>query len=332
MKIGFFNIEPWQKEFVVEKLPRENLFFSSGLLNLANADKYKNLEVVSVFVNNPLPAKLLEKLPNLKLILARSTGYDHIDLEYCKKKGIKICYVPTYGENTVAEHTFALLLSLSRRIVESVERTRSGNFEYSGLRGFDLKDKIIGVVGSGNIGQHVIRIAKGFEMKVVVFDVVKDLKLASKLGFKYVPMDVLLRTSDVITVHVPYNKHTYHLIDAKALGMMKKGAILLNTSRGGVVDTDALVKVLRSGKLGGAGLDVLEGEGELKEELELLTRGDNNEFKIALENHLLLEMSNVLVTPHNAFNTKEALMRIFNVTINNYLSFRKGKKINTVSL
>lgn len=330
MKIGFFNVEAWERDVLKKAFPQDILFFNSGDIKLSNVDKFKDIEVLSVFVHTKVPKNILNKLPKLKLIATRSTGYDHIDLEECRRRKIVVSNVPTYGENTVAEHTFALLLGLSKRIVDCAERTRKGSFLYTGLRGFDLKGKTIGVVGGGNIGQHVVRMAKGFEMNVLVFDVVRDAKLSKKLGFKYVNMDMLLKNSDVVTLHVPYNTHTHHLIDNSAFAKMKKGAILLNTSRGAVVDTDGLVKSLRLGKLGGAGLDVLEGEDALNEELSLLREGNPDNWRILLEDHMLLEMPNVLITPHNAFNTKEALMRILGTTVNNINAFKKGKKVNVV--
>ncbi|MBI2661898.1 hydroxyacid dehydrogenase [Candidatus Woesearchaeota archaeon] len=330
MNIGFFNVELWEREYLKKAFPKDTLFFHLGDITLGNVNTVSIIDVLSVFVHTKVPKKILDKLPRLKLIATRSTGFDHIDLEECRKRNIVVSNVPTYGENTVAEHTFALLLSLSRRIVDCVERTRKGSFSYMGLRGFDLKGKTIGIIGGGNIGQHVVRIAKGFEMNTLVFDVVKNKKLEKKLGFRYVSMGSLLKNSDIITLHVPYNKHTHHLINTAAFAKMKKGAILLNTSRGAVVDTEALVKVLRVGKLGGAGLDVLEGEDALNEELSLLRKGNQEEWKLLLEDHLLLEMPTVLITPHNAFNTKEALMRILNVTIDNINAFKKGKKVNVV--
>ena len=243
-----------------------------------------------------------------------------------------VCNVPAYGENTVAEHTFALILGLSRKLVDCVERTRKGSFELKSLRGFDLQGKTIGVVGCGNIGRHIVRMACGFEMKILVFDLHKEMKFAKKMGLKYVGLDKLLRESDIITLHIPLNKHTFHLINREKIALMKKGALLINTSRGGIIDTDALVKGLRSGKLGGAGLDVLEEECEMAEERELLTKGfaQKCDLKTIVENHILLEMPNVIITPHNAFNTKEALMRILEVTIESVKGFKKGRKINVV--
>ncbi len=333
MKIGFFEIEPWEKEVLKKALPKEEIIFSPEKLTVKTAEKYKQLEALAVFVHSKIDSSVLKKMPKLKLITTMSTGYDHIDLEACKQNNIKVCNVPTYGENTVAEHTFALILALSRKIVEGVERTKKGSFVLSGLRGFDLRGKTLGVVGSGNIGQHVIRMAKGFEMKVLVFDVVKNNSLAKELGFEYASMEKLLKESDLVTLHVPYNQHTHHLIGKKELSLMKKTAYLINTSRGGVLDTDALVKALQRKEIAGAGLDVLEEECEIIEEKQLLTKEFNTKcnLKTLAENHRLLEMKNVIITPHNAFNTEEALRRILEVTVENINGFKKGRSINSIN-
>lgn len=333
MKIGFFEIEEWEKEPLKKAFPKDKLVFSSSHLTAEKAKSYKELEIISVFIYSKIDEKLLRQMPKLKMIATRSTGFEHIDIAGCRKRGIIVCNVPAYGENTVAEHTFALILGLSRKLVDCVERTKKGSFELEGLRGFDLKGKTLGVVGCGNIGRHVIRIAKGFEMKILVFDLCRDLKFAKEFGFKYAEMEELLGKSDIVTLHVPLNKNTYHLINKETIAKMKKGAYLINTSRGGIVETDALVKALKSGRLAGAGLDVLEEECEMKEERELLTKGfaQKCDLKVLIENHILLEMPQVIVTPHNAFNTWEALMRILEVTIENIKWFGKGKKVNRVN-
>ncbi len=330
--IGFFEIEPWEKKFLKKAFPKDKLVFSTEKLTLKNVNKYKNLDSVSVFIYSKINPELLEKLPNLKLITTRSTGFNHIDLETCRKKKIIVCNVPVYGENTVAEHAFALILGLSRKIVGCVNRTKKGSFDLTGLRGFDLMGKTLGVVGCGNIGKHVIRMAKGFEMNVLAFDLFKDNKFAKKMEFKYVSMDKLLKNSDIITLHVPLNKHTLHLMDKKKFSKMKNGAYLVNTSRGEIVDTNALVNVLKSGKLAGAGLDVLEEECAMMEEKQLLSKHFKKtcNLKTVAQNHALLKMPNVLVTPHNAFNTHEALMRILETTIKNIKGFKSGRKICVV--
>ncbi len=334
MKIAFFNIEAWEREILKKQFSSDTLlFFSEGII-ISAVKQCKDVEVLSAFVHTPLTAAVLGGFSSLKMIASRGTGFDHIDLEYCKRKGIIVCNVPTYGENTVAEHVFALLLGLSHRIVESVERTRGGDFTYFGLRGFDLKGKKMGVVGGGNIGQHVVRMARGFEMDVLVYDVKRDVKLATKLGFRYVTLEKLLREADIVTLHVPYNKYTHHLLNAKSFRLMKKGAYLINTSRGAIIETDALVNALKSGRLAGAGLDVLEEEDDLNRDLKLADKKGVSveELKILLEDHALLEMPNVLITPHNAFNTNEALRRILDVTIANILGYKKKKVQNVVGV
>jgi len=332
MKMGFFGIENWEKDILKKAFPKDQLFFSKGKLTTGNVKRYQNLDAISVFIYSEVTKKLVTKMPKLKLVTTRSTGFEHIDLEACHKRKITVCNVPTYGENTVAEHAFALILGLSRKLVDCVERTKKGSFELEGLRGFDLMGKTIGVVGGGNIGQHVIRMAKGFEMKVLVFDIYKNQQLAKKMGFKYASLDTLLKKSDIVTLHVPLNEHTAHLMDKKKIGLMKKNAYLINTSRGGVIDTDALVKALKKKQIAGAGLDVLEDECDIIEETQLLAKefGKQCNLQLLVENHMLLQMPNVIVTPHNAFNTHEALMRILKTTISSVKQFKKKRKVNVI--
>lgn len=330
MKITFFELEDWEREYLQENLPGFELSFFNEKLSLENVSLASGANVVSVFTDSSINKEVLEKLPSLQLITTRSTGFDHIDLQFAKERGVAVCNVPTYGENTVAEHTFGLLLNLSRKIYKSIENVKEKGFVPDGLRGFDLKGKTLGIVGMGHIGEHVARIANGFEMNVVAFDVRHDKKMAKKLGFTYVSLEDLLKTSDIITLHVPHNDHTHHLINSGNIGLIKKGAYLINTARGGVIETGALVKALEEGIIEGAGLDVLEEECYIKEERELLTKGfsEKCDVKTMLENHLLMERDDVIVTPHNAFNSKEALERILQTTVENIIAFEKGKPIN----
>lgn len=332
MKISFFEIENWEKKYLEDQLQEANISFSEDKFTLENIDLAKESEILSVFTDSAITKEMLLKLPKLKMITTRSTGFDHIDIQEAKKRKVIVCNIPTYGENTVAEHTFALLLDLSRNIYKSVKRVKESGFQMDGFRGFDLKDKTIGVVGLGHIGMHVARIAKGFEMNVIAFDTHQDKKLEKKLGFKYATFEDVLKKSDIITLHVPYNKYTHHLINSANIHLIKKGAYLINTSRGGVVETAALVSALDSGILAGAGLDVLEGECDIKEEKEILTKGFNAkcDIKTMLENHILMERDNVIITPHNAFNSKEAIQRILETTVWNIQSFINRRPINIV--
>jgi D-lactate dehydrogenase len=323
MKIAFLELHEWEEKYL-----RERIDHSHEIILKMAADA----EIVSPFIYSKLDAARLAKLPRLKLIATRSTGFDHIDVAECKKRGVTVCNVPSYGENTVAEHTFALILALSRKVHEAFVRVRAGNFSLDGLRGFDLKDKTIGVVGAGHIGLHVIRIARGFGMKVLAFDVRRDNFLAEVLGFEYADLDSLLGRSDIISLHAPYNKHTHHLINRDNVGKIKGGAVLINTSRGGLVDTEALLKALDNGILAGAGLDVLEGEEAVLEESALLGDEVNPEkLRMAIQNHVILKKPNVVFTPHNAFNSQEALERILQTTVENIASYVAGTPRNVVS-
>jgi len=314
-KAAFFEVEDWEREHIKKGLKNANIVFFGRELDSHSINDIKNIDVLSVFIYSKITREVIGKLPKLKLIATMSTGYEHIDLE-----------------DTVAEHTFALILALSRKICQSYERTKKGDFSLEGLRGFDLKGKTLGVVGAGSIGQHVIRIAGGFEMNVVAFDVRKDAALAKKLGFKYANLNNLLKISDIITLHAPYNKFTHHMINKSNIHLIRKGALLVNTSRGGLIETEALVEALSDKTLAGAGLDVLEEECSIKEEKQLLSKKFPLEcnLKTMLQNHIMLEQDNVIITPHNAFNSGEALKRIIDMTIENIKAFQKGKPTNVV--
>ena len=270
-------------------------------------------------------------MPRLKLIATESTGVDHIDITSCKKKKIAISRIPLYGANTVAEHTFALLLCLSRNIFTAFRKNLRHDYTLSGLEGFDIKGKILGVIGTGNIGLHVIRIAHAFGMEILAYDVHQNSTLADILGFAYVSLEELLAQSDVVTIHVPYRKETHHLINTKTIHQMKKSSILINTSRGAIVDNDALIEGLDTGILSGAGLDVIEGEELIKEERQMLhdSKKIENLGKL-IKDHNLLSRDNVVFTPHIAFYSREAVERIFETNIQNIVSFIIGEPQNLI--
>lgn len=330
--IAFFELEPWEEVYVRERLQGHVLHFIPEHATAENVSQISDADVLACFIYSQFPKEILAKLSKTRLITTMSTGFDHIDVQEAKAKGITVCNVPSYGENTVAEHAFALLLAISRKIVPSVERTRLLNFSLDNLRGFDLKGKTIGVIGTGRIGQHSIRMAKGFEMNVIAFDAFQNEQAAAQLGFTYVSLDELLSCSDVISLHAPYNQTTHHLLNSGNMKKIKKGAVLINTARGGLVETDALIKALQDGTLSAAGLDVLEEEQFIREEKQLLTKQfmSQSDLHIVLEDHALLSMDNVLITAHNAFNSTEALQRILDTTLQNIQSFLQGKVINSV--
>jgi len=331
MKIIFFELKGWEKSYLEKRVKKHLLEFDSDQLDFENVKKAKDFDIVSVFIYSKIDKRILQKLPKLKLIVTRSTGFDHIDLKECKKRKITVCNVPFYGENTVAEHTFALILSLSRNIHKSYLRTLRSDFSTEGLKGSDLKGKTLGVIGAGHIGLHVIRIAKSFGMEVLTYDINQNEFLAEVLGFKYVSFKELLNKSDIITLHVPYNKHTHHLINKDTINMIKKGAILINTSRGGVVSTEALIEALDKKILSGVGLDVLEGEELVKEEKQLLYDKKNiNTLVNLVKDHILLRRDNVVFTPHIAFYSQEALERILDTTVQNIHAFLAKNPQNVV--
>lgn len=326
----FFEVEEWEQEYLAKAFPHKNVLFRPHKAQEETESAALSASVVSTFIYSTLTAEVLGRFPHLKLIATRSTGFDHINTNYCKEKGITVMNVPTYGAHTVAEHTFALILAISRKLIPTVERSRRGNFSLDGLRGFDLAGKTIGVIGDGNIGSKVIQIALAFGMQVLVFTRHPGEQKENK---RYVSLDELLRSSDIVTLHIPHNKETKHLINRNNIAQFKKGSILINTARGPLVETQAIVEGLQSGILRGAGLDVLEEECNLKEERQLLT----DEFfktcnlKTQFLNHVLLSRDDVLFTLHNAFNSQEALQQILHVTIENIQAFLAGKKENIVS-
>jgi len=337
MKVGIFNkSKPWQKERMSQLLEAAKIdfeFYDFPLNKTTAANVGSELVAASVFVDSAVDEECLAKLPALKFLNTQSTGYDHIDQEACRKRGVAVSYVPDYGEVTVAEYSFALLLALSRKIIEAGNQVRAtGSFATDGLTGFDLQGKTLGVIGTGKIGRQVVRIARGFEMRVAAFDVHPDEAYARANGFEYLPLDDVLRESDIVTLHVPYLPETHHLLDEKTIRLMKQGAYLINTSRGGVVETAALVAALKDGRLGGAGLDVLEEEGVIKDELNFVTSGHPGEHNLAtaLMDHVLMELPNVVVTPHNAFNSREALTRILDTTVRNIQGFAAGQPTNLI--
>ena len=333
MKIIAFEVEDWERQAFESLKGEHRIEFVADPLTLDNAGTYPDAEVVCPFIYSELSADVLKHFDRLKLIATRSTGFDHIDLGYCKEKDITVCNVPVYGDNTVAEHVFALLLAISRKMIAAVDRTRRGDFSLKGLQGFDLFGKTLGVIGVGSIGRCVIEIAKGFRMEVLASDVRPDEETASRLGFRYVEMDELLACSDIITLHVPSNEHTHNLISYDEFASMKEGVVLINTARGDVVDIKALAKAIGEGKVAAAGLDVLPEEGGIREEAELLRSvyDRKHDLETMLLNHILLRLRNVIITPHSAFNTREAVERILSTTVGNIASFSRGEPENVVS-
>ena len=332
MKVVIFEAEEWEVQACASLGRMTLLSCTAEPLDETNAGDHADAEIVTTFVHSRIDADVLRALPHLRLIVTRSTGYDHIDLDFCREAGIAVANVPGYGDVTVAEHVFALLLGLARNLVRSVQGLREGRFDQTELRGFDLFGKTIGVVGTGRIGRRVVRIAQGFGMRVLAHDLQPDPDLARELALDYVPLDDLLLRSDVVTLHVPSTPQSRGLIGEAELARMKPEAILINTARGNIVDVEALVRALTGGRLRAAGLDVLPEEPLMRDEAEIF-RGSPVEapsVRALLANHLLLTLPNVLVTPHVAYNTIEARRRIIEQTVANITAFSEGRPINLV--
>jgi len=330
MKYAFFELENWEKDYFQREITNNELVFFDDSLS-PETPGLETFDVVIIFIHSQMNKELLDKMPNLKYITTMSTGFDHIDTEECKNRNILISNVPTYGETIVAEHTFALLLAISRRLPESIERVKEGNFMPSGLTGFELRGKTIGVIGVGSIGTNVIRIARGFGMNAIVYKRTPDYALEKELGCKFVELPVLYQQSDIISLHIPYSKETHHYIGEEQFNMMRDGVVIINTARGALIDSMALLKALESGKVKSAGLDVLEEEPLLEEEKDLLSLSfEKDKLMAILEDHMLVKHPNVIVTPHNAFNSNEALHKIVETTHQNLTGFMNSTPLNVV--
>jgi len=338
MKIAFFEIfneiQDKEKKALAKQFPNDQVSFFTEKLSKENAVSVKDAEIISVFTNSLVDKSVIDLLPNLKFVNTSSTGFEHIDTDYCNKKGIKVSNVPAYGSVTVAEFAFALLLNLSRKVEKANNQLRQhDNFDISELRGFDLKGKTLGVIGTGKIGKNVIKIGNGFGMNVIAYDLYQDLAFAKENKFEYKSFNDVILNSDVITLHTPYTKENHHLINKENIIKMKKGVYLINTARGALIDTEALLWGIRKGIIAGAGLDVLEDERNLKEEIKILSSGKTNavkNYKVLLEDHALIDMPQVTVTPHIAFYSKEAEEEIMKVTVNNITGFISGNPINLI--
>ncbi|HEY0647545.1 hydroxyacid dehydrogenase [Phenylobacterium sp.] len=334
MKVAVFEATEWEHQACLSLQPRHTVHCTAERLTSELVDGFSDAEIVTTFIWSDLSAAVLRRLPKLRLIATRSTGFDHIDLDHCRKAGVTVCNVPDYGDHTVAEHVFALLLAFSRRIVQAAERTRRGDFSEAGLRGFDLAGKTLGVVGAGRIGRRVAGIARGLGMHVIAFDLRPDPEAAAALGFRYAPLAELLASADVVSLHLPGGAGSHHLLGEPELARMKPGAVLINTSRGGVVDGEALVRALASGHLAGAGLDVVAEEGALREEAEIFRTQatvSTERLRALVADHALLSLPNVIVTPHIAYDSREAVERIIDTTLANIAAFEAGAPQNVVS-
>lgn len=331
MNLTFFEMN--LSDEIREKLAGHNVNFTPGTLTQSNAKDFADSEIISPGPYADLSPSTLGIMKGLKLIALRSTGYENADLVYCRERGITVCNVPEYGGATVAEHVFGLLLTISHNITEAVNRTRAGDFSLKGLKGFDLAGKKLGVIGTGRIGARVIRIARAFDMEALAWSRTRRKELEDAYGAIYMDLKDVLSSADIITLHLPYGPQTHHILSRGEFEAMRDGVIIINTSRGDVVDTIELVKALGSGRVRAAGLDVLPKEKILRDSRALLeaVTGRDEDCRTLLEDYALLRMKNVFITPHSAFYTEEALRRMMDTAIGNILSFIEGRPRNVVS-
>lgn len=358
MSIYFLETESKERAFYEEKLRSVGI----PLRFVRSVAEIKpDAQIVSTFLFPNLKKEFFEANPKLRLIAARRGGAERIDLEMCKQKGIIVSRVPTYGEYTVAEHTMALILTLSRRLREAMIAGRERQFSYQDLRGFNLNGKTLGVIGAGRIGLHTLRIAQAFGMHTIAYDTLENPDWAQMLGFQYKTLEELFAQSDIISLHTPLTEQTFHMMNASTFAKCKKGVYIINTARGSLIDTTALLDALDSGQVAGAGLDVLEEESILRQETAKIigaqivsklktvtpksvkksvgrlaspnfidTPQRLKELDGLMRHKALLARPNVIITPHTGFNSDEAAELIQKTTVENILAFLRGEPINLI--
>lgn len=336
MRAAFYDLEPQQVTAVksfAEKLSLDLLVCETKAFLDSTSESARDCEILSTFMSSVISKENLAKMPNLKLIATRSTGFDHVDLDEVRRRGIQVVNVPAYGEETVAEYAFALLLALSRRLIPTALATRQGKFDQN-QRGVDLSGKTMGVIGTGRIGRNFIRMARaGFAMNVIAYDAYPNEALVNDYQVRYVSIEELLQESDAISVHCPYLPTTHHLINRQNIGLLKTGVLLVNTARGPVIEVEALKDGLEKNIFGGLGLDAFEGEDVWIQQEDLLQgtfQAHREQLNQAVVSYLLQRYPNVILTPHNAFNSVEAVNRIFNTSLENIEQFVRGEQLNNL--
>jgi len=342
--IYFVETESAEQDYFSERLPAHDVRFASELGEVG-----EDAEAVSLFISSRVTSEFLAAHPRLRFIATRSTATDHLDLPACRERKIAVANVADYGFTTVAEHTFALILALSRRLREVMLSPKGGTFSYAATRGFDLAGKTLGIIGMGRIGQRVAELAHAFQMSVLAYDIERPATLERALDFTFVPLEELLREAHIISLHAPLSAETYHILNRETLAKCQEGVLIVNTARGALIDTQALREALDSGQVGGAGLDVLQDERVMRQTVSRIITSDIiehlrsdatahdaqdadrvRELQELMLGDAILSRSNVVFTPHVAFNSVEAVERVKEVTVENILGFAAGRGVNIV--
>ena len=326
MKVAIYNTKDYEKSLFTTMGHKHDLVFMPEALSTTTVEKARGCDAICCFVTDCLNKDIIDTLGRygITLIALRSAGFDHVDLTAAKLAGITVVRVPKYSPEAIAEFTVALILILNRKILTSYEQGLDNNFLLDGLVGFNLYKKTVGVIGTGNIGTAFANIMNGFGCRLLAVDPEPN-DICRNLNVNYVSLDYLLRESDIISLHCPLNDQTRHLIDEKAYAKVKKNAMLINTGRGALCDTQALITALESNHLGYAGLDVYE------KEQGLFFTDHSNEV---IHDELFLKLRslpNVIITPHQAFLTQEAIESIVKTTVNNITAFEQGNPINQIT-
>jgi D-lactate dehydrogenase len=315
LKIAHMDVPKWQQSLIAEKtknLNVENLFFEEVNFTPEIINQIKDCQIITVFVHTTTDQETIDLLPNLKLVITRSTGFDHINCSYLDKRCVEFKSVPTYGVDTVAEHAFALILSIVKNITSIDNRTTIGNFKYIDKIGFDLVGKTLGVLGAGRIGQSLLQIGKGFKMNMIAFDSYQNLEASKQIGFEYHDVDYVLANSDILSLHLPLNEDSQRILSLENLRKIKKGAVLINTARGDLISNENLNIILEEKVISALGADCIE------DEKKMYKYGPNQ------EQSKLLSKENVTFTPHNAYYTREAVDRILTTTVEHIQNFSEA--------
>ena len=335
MKIIFFDVQPEEKGFINKNFNRDfEYYIDTNTLNNPNqlTDNYKTANVISVFTNSRLNTEILSQFKNLKMIALRSVGYNHVDIDYCKKHNIVVCNTPDYGNTTVAEFALGLLLDLARKISSSYLKCKSLNYCPKSKIGIEIFGKNAGIVGLGAIGMEFARIVHGLGANIYAYDLLKNEDAIKKYNVQYTDFETVLRESDFISIHTPLTKDNYHMFNQKSFEIMKKNCILINTGRGELIDIEALYDALINEKIAGAALDVLENE-EVIFNTNCNTQLDDFDKDVlqrVIINYKMFKLENVIITPHSAYKTHEAIRKILDLTLDNINSFKNGKIINSI--